>query len=395
MQPISPEARTLTGVAADPADEFEAYAASLAALGVGRSTLRRLLAGRTPKSAWEELVQGGHVVDRTGSLALKADPQWPEMFASRLDSSRCHVLVRGRAGYPSALEGDIDPPEVLFCLGQPSLIEGRARVTIVGTRSSTRYGAEVANELASGLTMAGVSVVSGLAAGIDAAAHAGAVRALVGAPPIAVVATGVDIASPRSTAALRDAVAVRGAVISELPPGVQPERWRFADRNRLMAALAHVVVVVESHGSGGALFSVEAARQRGNTVMAVPGSVHSVASVGTNALLADGAPPARDVEDILTAVELAIAGDRSIASPRWPKVPHERASRTGQRSKPPSGICALVFSVLETEPASLEQVVRRCGSTIGETAAALDQLEELALADGVGGWWRRRGRALA
>jgi DNA processing protein len=395
MQPISTESQILTGVAGEPVEDLGPYATSLAALGVGRSTLRRLLADRTPKSAWEELVEGDHVVDSTGSLARKADRQWPEMFASRLDSCGCHVLVRGRAGYPSALEKDPDAPEVLFCLGQPFLIGGRPKVTIVGTRSCTRYGAEVATELASGLTMAEVSVVSGLAAGIDAAAHAGAVRALDGAPPIAVVATGVDIASPRSTEALRDAVAARGAVISELPPGVQPERWRFADRNRLMAALSEVVVVVESHGSGGALHSVEAARQRGKTVMAVPGSVHSAASVGTNALLADGAPPARDVEDILTAVELVIAGDRSIARPRWPKVASGRTSRTRQRRKPPSGICARVFSVLESEPASLEQVVRRCGTTIGETAVALDQLEELALADGAGGWWRRRGRALA
>jgi DNA processing protein len=202
----------------------------------------------------------------------------------------------------------------------------------------------------------------------------------------------VDIASPRSTEALRDAVLARGAVISELPPGVQPERWRFADRNRLMAALSHVVVVVESHGAGGPLYSVEAARLRDITVMAVPGSVHSPASIGSNALLAEGAPPARDVEDILTAVELAIVGDKSIASPRWPNASSGNASQKGRRAKPPSGICAQVFSVLESEPASLEQVVRSCGSTIGETAAALDQLEELALADGTGGWWRRRGR---
>ena len=129
--------------------------------------------------------------------------------------------------------------------------------------------------------------------------------------------------------------------------------------------------------------------------MAVPGSVHSPASVGTNALLAEGAPPARDVADILTAVELAIVGDRSVASPRWPSASSKKASQKGRRAKPPSGICAQVFSAPESEPASLEQVVRRCRSTIGETAAALDQLEELDLADGTGGWWRRRGRALA
>jgi DNA processing protein len=379
---------------AEPTEESAPYMAALAALGVGRSTFRRLLEGRTPKSAWEEVVGGDHVVDTTGSLARKASHEWPDMFAARLELCACRVLVNGGVGFPSIPEDDPDPPAVLFCMGSATAIAMRARVTIIGTRSSTRYGAEVANELATGLTNADVSVVSGLAAGIDAAAHAGAVRVLDGAPPIAVIAAGVDIASPRSTEALRDAVLTRGTVISELPPGVQPERWRFADRNRLMASLSHVVVVVESHGSGGAIHAVEAARQRGKTVMAVPGSVHSPASIGTNALLAEGAPPVRDVEDILTAVELAIVGDRSIITPRWPSASSRTVSQKG-RAKPPSGICAQVFSVLESEPASLEQVVRRCGSTIGKTAAALDQLEELALADGTGGWWRRRGRASA
>jgi len=394
MSQLSAE-KTPVAEATEQTELVAPYVAALAALGVGRSTFRRLLENRTPKTAWEEVVEGDHVVDSTGSLSRKARQEWPGVFAARLEACACKVLIRGGAGYPSSLVDDPDAPEVLFCLGSATAIEKMAKVTIVGTRSSTRYGAEVANELASGLTAADVSVVSGLAAGIDAAAHAGAVRVLDGAPPIAVIATGVDIASPRSTKALRDAVLARGAVISELPPGVQPERWRFADRNRLMAALSHVVVVVESHGSGGALYSVEAARQRDITVMAVPGSVHSPASVGTNSLLAEGAPPARDVEDILTAVELAIVGDRSLVRPRWPSASSTKSSQKGGRKKPPSGICAQVFSALESEPASLEQVVRRCGSTIGETAAALDQLEELALADGNGGWWRRRGRTLA
>jgi DNA processing protein len=373
-----------------PETSEDRFAASLAALGVGRSTLRRLLADLRPRRAWEMVCSGRHPVDGTGSLARKARPEWPAMFDERLARCGARVLVRDGAGYPSALADDVDAPEVLFCIGEPETVEGRPLVTIVGTRSATRYGLEVAAELASGLASCGVVVVSGLAPGIDSSAHSAAVRMTNGAPPAAFVATGVDIASPRSTATVRDAVASRGAVISELPPGVSGERWRFADRNRLMAAVSHVVVVVECHHSGGALNAVDAARQRGTAVMAVPGSVHSPASFGTNGLLADGAPPARDVEDVLTALELATAGDNSVRHPLWPKRVDGRS--TVMRPVPPSGVAAKVFAVLESEPASLENVVRRCGSTLGEVAAALEQLDELALADGEGGWWRRRGR---
>jgi DNA processing protein len=284
---------------------------------------------------------------------------------------------------------DVDSPEILFCLGDPRTIDGRPRVAVVGTRSATRYGSDVASDLGAGLAGSGVVVVSGLAAGIDASAHAGAVRVEGGAPPVAVIATAVDIAYPRSTAVLRDSVAANGAVVSELPPGEPAERWRFADRNRIMAALAHVVVVVECHRSGGALYTVRAAKQRGKNVMAVPGSVRSAASVGTNALLADGIPPARDVADVLTAVELAIVGDGSVTPPDWPK-PGQITPRSLRRN--PSGLAAQVHNALDSEPASLEQIVRRCGSTIGEVAASLEQLSELALVEGERGWWWRKGR---
>jgi DNA processing protein len=366
------------------------YAASIAALGVGRATMRSLLEGRGLGEAWDEILAGDHPVDTTGSLARKARPEWPEVFAKRLDECDAAVLVRGLTGFPEALSYEPDAPEVLFCMGDPAAMSGRARVAVVGTRSATRYGLEVATELGSGLSGSNVVVVSGLAPGVDSAAHAGAVGWLDGgAPPVAVIAPGVDIASPKSTTSLRDAVAATGVVVSELPPGVRPERWRFADRNRLLAKLSHVVVVVECHRSGGAMYTVLAAREHEICVMAVPGSVFSSASSGTNALIADGAPPARDLEDVLTAVELAISGNGDLVPPTWPKDGAE--DTRGRRPKAPRGICARVFAVLEAEPASLEEVVKRCGETVGRVAVALDQLEELTLADGEGGWWRRRG----
>jgi DNA processing protein len=368
------------------------FAAAIASLGIGRATIRRILTDCDPQQAWEAIVNRKHPADPDGSLAEKADPSWPELFDKRLSACGARVLIRGGSGYPEALEGDVDSPQLLFSLGHPDAISGRARVAVVGTRAATRYGAEVASEIASGLASANVVVVSGLAAGIDAAAHMGAVHSKDGAPPVAVIATGIDIAYPRSNEVLRDAVAERGAVVSELPPGGLSERWRFADRNRLMAALSHVVVVVECHHSGGALYTVRAAKQRGVEVMAVPGSVRSPASAGTNALLADGMPPARDVKDVLTAVELAIAGDRTVAAPRWPKDELGSSGNSGPRPRPTSEISARVFAVLDYEPASLEQVVIRSGSTIGEAAAALRQLADQTLVDEDRGFWWRRGR---
>jgi DNA processing protein len=353
--------------------------------------MSRLLDNRTLRGAWEEILAGDHPVDPRRSLSKKARPEWPEVFSKRLDDCKAKVLIKGRPGFPLALEEQPDGPPILFCIGDPAVFDARARVAVVGTRSATRYGMEVATELGSGLAASNVTVVSGLAPGVDSAAHGGVLSLSDGAPPLAVVAPGVDIASPKSTSTLRDGVVAAGVVVSELPPGVHPQRWRFADRNRLLANLSHVVVVVECHRSGGALYSVLAARERGICVMAVPGSVFSSASSGTNALLADGVPPARDLEDVLTAVELAIVGEGKLTPPIWPRN-GSMASQRGAPSKPPGGICARVFAVLEAEPESLESIVERLRVPIGQVAVALDQLQQLALADEESGWWRRRGR---
>jgi DNA processing protein len=365
----------------------ESFAAALAALGIGRRTLRNLLDGSSPRQAWEQIVAGGCPFDPGRVLHNDALPGMPSEFEHRLRSCSVGTLVFGTQAFPDCLANDIDSPAVVFCLGNPQVLSGHPRVAVVGTRAATRYGLDVASELGAGLASAGVTVVSGLAAGIDSASHAGAVSTNHGAPPIAVIATAIDVAYPRSSAALRDAVSARGVVLSELPPGVQSERWRFADRNRVMAALAHVVVVVECHKHGGALYTVDAARERGIDILAVPGSVRSPASSGTNSLLADGVPPARDVEDVLAALELALAGDESVKALEWPK-----NHCVGESSKPPSEVSARVLAALEYEPSSLEQVVVRSRAHLGEVALALEQLVDLELADGENGWWWRRGR---
>ena len=170
------------------------------------------------------------------------------------------------------------------------------------TRAPTRYGIGVAAQFGADLAAAGVSVVSGLALGIDGAAHEGACGA--GAPPIAVVAGGLDQVYPTQHERLWERVASAGVIVSESPAGVPTEKWRFPVRNRLLAALSDVVVVVESRHHGGSRHTVDAALERGVPVGAVPGSIRSATSEGTNALLADGAFPVCSSGDILLALAL-------------------------------------------------------------------------------------------
>ncbi|MGH9088059.1 MAG: DNA-processing protein DprA, partial [Acidimicrobiales bacterium] len=291
-----------------------AYAAALASLaGVGPRALRTWLDDAGPATVWRRLCEG-ELDLRFTSPARRTDVAgvWEAHRREGID-----VLVRGRPPYPGALAADEEAPAVLFALGDPSVVDRFPRVAVVGTRTPTRYGLGVAAQLGGELSAAGTAVVSGLALGIDGAAHEGAVAARVAAaadgaaPPVAVVAGGLDHAYPRRHALLWRRVAEAGAVLSEAPVGAADLGWRFPQRNRIIAALAHVVVVVECHATGGSLHTVRAATRRSVPVGAVPGSVRSPASNGTNDLLADGCFVVRDATDVLVALGLARAGATS------------------------------------------------------------------------------------
>jgi len=191
----------------------------------------------------------------------------------------------------------------------------------------------------------------------------------------------------RIDAGLRAAVASRGALLSEIAPGGASARWWFSVRNRVLAALAHVVVVVECHHRGGSLHTVEAALARGVTVGAVPGSVRSPASAGTNRLLVDGAVPVRGADDVLSALELAIVADPTVVPPRSRGATRRPRANTPRRDLDASA--RRVLRSLDHDPATLEVVVTRCGLSIGETSLALEALAEVGLAVGVLGWWSR------
>ena len=366
----------------------EAWVVALSALdGMGPRRLRALLdAHPRADHAWQA-VAGGRA-DRVAAVAQAMGPNhravaesWARQAAMvdpgeswrRHQAAGIGVALRGSSAYPDLFVDDPEPPAILFHLGNPDVVVG-TRVAVVGTRDCTRYGHELAFELGRDLSAAGVAVVSGLALGIDSAAHAGAIAADA-APPIAVVGTGLDVVYPRRNGPLWREVARRGVVWSEYPMGSAAAPWHFPARNRLIAALADVVVVVESHETGGALLTAEEALDRSRTVMAVPGPVHSPSSQGTNELLAagGGAAVARSVDDVLVAVGMV------------PGARRKAAERRASPSEPDRD----VLDAIGWQPATLDHLVLRTGRPVPDLAAALSRLEATGWVAPRGGWYER------
>ena len=214
------------------------------------------------------------------------------------------AVCRHAGGYPARLLDTAEAPAVLHVRGdEGALPQGSApAVAVVGARRATPYGLEVARALGRGLAAAGVPVVSGMALGIDSAAHAGALE--VGGPTVAVLAGGADRPYPSSKASLHRRIAATPGccVVSEMPPGFVPFKWGFPARNRIIAGLADATVVVEAAERSGSLITAELAQELGRLVAAVPGPVTSPVAAGANAMLRDGAELVRDAQDLLDAL---------------------------------------------------------------------------------------------
>jgi DNA processing protein len=375
---------------ADEPDRVEAgCAAALAALpGAGPVALARLLeTAGGPRRAWE-LVCAGEVAGPTRGAGSRrswaesarqtdTEAQWAARAARGIQ-----VTWLGASSYPAVLRSDPEPPAVLFWRGDLRAL-GRRRVAVVGTRRCTPDGALCGAELGHDLAAAGACVVSGLALGIDAAAHRGALRSCGPGVTVGVAASGVDVPYPRSHAGLWEEVSLVGAVLSETPPGRPAQSWRFPLRNRIIAGLAEVVVVVESHRSGGTLHTVDAALDRGITVAVVPGAVRSSASAGTNALLRDGAVPVRNAEDVLELLGVfrsspAQAGGRRAGEPR---------ELLGTAVLLPGD--AAVLGAVGYRPASLAAIVDGCGRPVAEVAGSLERLRVAGRVVEQRGWWQR------
>lgn len=363
----------------------EGWAAALAGLpGMGPARLRAVLATWDPEEAWAHVAAGRGCSRPTVALACRPDPAgmaalWRASarrvsVAATWDAHRragVAVSLPGTPGFPADLQLDLEPPAVLFSRGDVAAVDGR-RVAIVGTRRCTRYGREVAYELGRDLASSGIRIVSGLALGVDGAAHRGALAAGA-APPVAVVGSGLDVVYPPAHRALWEEVAHAGLLLSEAPLGARPEPWRFPVRNRVIAALAEVVIVVESAEKGGSRHTVEAAMARDRTVMAVPGSVRSPVSSYPNGLLADGCHPVRDALDVLVALGLSTA---PLPEP------------ADLRPEPGSEEVA-VLDALDWEPATFDDLCARTGRSPAQVSVALARLQAGGWVAERAGWWER------
>ncbi len=362
-------------------------AASLAALPkIGPKRLMTLLKHHDPQTAWA-VVQGrakpNVVVDammRENGLGhmwrANATQSLQQQIAARCEKSNIHVSSLDEASYPSCLKKDLAPPAVLFYMGDLAVLSAR-RAALIGTRSATASGRYLASHLAFELAMNDVCVISGLARGIDAWAHRGALRALEkdgksAAPPVGVVASGLDYVYPKENGDLWREVAQVGALLSESAPGTPPEAFRFPLRNRILAALCEVLVVVESRDKGGSMITVDEAQKRDVTVLAVPGSPRNIASIGTNLLVQQGCLPIIDAEDILVA--LGLDNRRANDNAFDPRV---KLSPTD----------AHVVALMVGTPFTLDEFVMRTGVPLLEAAISLGRLEALGWVINNSGWW--------
>ncbi|MEK6326085.1 MAG: DNA-processing protein DprA [Actinomycetota bacterium] len=274
---------------------------------------------------------------------------------------RVWAIRRGEPGYPAAmLDLGGDAPDRLFGCGSRTAIEGHElghTVTIVGSRRASSYGLGVAEELGRLLAAAGLVVVSGMARGIDAAAHRGALAG--GGTTLAVLGSGADVAYPASQRRLYCDILGSGAAISEAPPGQRPGPGAFPKRNRLMAALGAITVVVEAAQPSGSLITARQALDLGRQVGAIPGPVTSRVSEGTNGLIVDGAAPLRGAQDVL---------DRLLG------VGIEQVGRCGPPLDPD---LAGVAEAVELGSSTCDAVAVALGAAPREVAVALARLELL------------------
>ena len=291
----------------------------------------------------------------------------PAAARARLAQREVQAVCRHDWRYPAQLESLTDPPAVLFTMGASDIrgaAGGEPSVALVGARRASPYGLEVTRELGRGLGAAGVPVVSGLALGIDAEAHRGCLEG--GGTPLAVLACGPDIAYPRTNRRIYERVRGHGLVVSELPPGQRPYRWSFPARNRIMAGLASVTVVVEAADRSGPLITTEFALDLQRTVGAVPGQVTSASAAGSNALLKAGARVITGVEDLLDELFGAGAeGARAAAC---------RAAGPRPRARVEDPVQALLLEAVEAG-LGIDGICAHVGLPVREARAGLSRLE--------------------
>ena len=371
--------------------------------GVGRDTARRLLATFGEPSRIFTQSESGlrQVVSATQAQALLQTPDgWQALTQDTQDwlqtasdpkVSRA-VITLGDARYPASMLEIPDPPLMLYALGQISTLQSldsACAVAMVGSRNPTPQGLINAREFASNLSASGLVVVSGMALGIDGAAHEGALQ---GAAPgtlatIAVVGTGLDRVYPKQHRDLAHRIALRGVILSEYPLGTPPLAHHFPQRNRLISGLSQATLVVEAALPSGSLITARQALEQGRDVMAIPGSIHSAQAKGCHALIKQGAKLVESAQDVLEELRLpSPLGQRALNL-------EDRPSPRSTTSPGNSEETALLRA-MGHDPVSLDALQARCGWPTAQLQAQLLELELMGQVGRLpGGLFQRIGMA--
>jgi DNA processing protein len=338
----------------------------------------RNLRSSSSSDAWLQLQAALGLSPRRLAIGLRGEPDpaallrdaqlEPPLSRRALRERREQLERRGVSlvpyasrNYPARLDILPDPPPLLLVRGRAEVLLERS-VAIVGSRAATVYGLAVASQLAGELARAGLVVLSGLARGVDAAAHRGALAA--GGLTVAAQACGPERVYPRSHHGLADEICERGCVVTELPPGTPPRPSYFPMRNRLIAAMASAVVVVEARERSGSLVTVRHAVDLGVDVLAVPGPIHAPTSAGPNRLIREGAGVVLEARDVLEALGI----DRR-------ECEAERREAVDEASAGERGPGGAIEAALQHAPASRDELAGRLGCRPQEVALALCELE--------------------
>jgi DNA processing protein len=363
-------------------DELAAWLRLLLSPGVGRDAARRLLAAfGSPQAVFAACVAARRAVVAPPVADALADPPeaWPaqrDAVAAWLDADATRRLVTlGDALYPPALLQTTDPPLLLFVQGRVELLAVRNALAIVGSRNPTAQGRDNARAFAAHFARAGWTVVSGLALGVDGAAHEGALEGALegGSGTVAVMGTGIDRIYPARHRELAHRIARDGLLVSEFPLGAPPLAGNFPQRNRVIAGLARGTLVVEAALESGSLITARLAAEAGREVFAIPGSIHSPQSRGCHALIKQGAKLVETADDVLGEFGSARAAAATSPAPT-PRDP--------------------VLDALGYDPATIDALAARTGWPAADLAARLLELElEGHLQRLPGGLYQRRERA--
>lgn len=294
------------------------------------------------------------------------------------------VLTIADADYPASLLQIADPPLILYAKGRVELL-ARPALALVGSRNATTQGNLNAEQFAAALCQAGYAIVSGLALGIDAAAHRGALAAAeAGAPgsTIAVIGTGADIVYPARNRALAHRIAAAGCILSEYPLGMPAIAANFPRRNRIISGLARAVLVVEAAAQSGSLITARMAADQGRDVFAIPGSIHSPLSKGCHLLIKQGAKLVESAQDVLEEL-------RHVAAPALPAAP---AQPSPEPETPAAATAERLLAALGFDPATPDLLAARCGLDVATVAAELLALELQGRVESLpGGGYQRLG----